>query len=283
MPAKKKPRRARLLVIAVVVLLVAAIGGGSFWSVSTVRASFPQTAGTVKIDGLSGEVQVKRDANGIPQVYADSTDDLFRAQGYVHAQDRFWEMDVRRHLTGGRLSEMFGEDQVETDAFLRTLGWRRVAQQEYETKLSARTKDHLKAYSAGVNAYLKERSGAELSLEYAVLGITTDYEPEPWTPVDSVAWLKAMAWDLRGNMQDEIDRALMTSRLSDKQVADLYPSYPYRRNKPIVEGGSVDQLSKEYVPAAEEDEGAGGTAGQPGAVGGTGDGTGTGYAGGLEA
>ncbi|MDX3214342.1 penicillin acylase family protein [Streptomyces sp. ME02-6991-2B] len=241
MPAKKKSRRTRLIVIGVVLALVAGIVYGSYWSVATVRASLPQTTGTLQLKGLTGAVQVKRDGNGIPQIYADTPEDLFRAQGFVQAQDRFYEMDVRRHLTAGRLSEMFGSGQVETDAFLRTLGWRRVAQQEYATKLSATTKKYLQAYSDGVNAYLDGHSGADLSVEYAALKFSNDYVPEKWTPVDSVAWLKAMAWDLRGNMQDEIDRSLLSSRLSRAQIDQLYPAYPYDRNKSIVEGGKVDE------------------------------------------
>ena len=87
-------------------------------------------------------------------------------------------------------------------------------------------------------------------MEYAALSFSNNYKPEPWTPVDSVAWLKAMAWDLRGNMQDEIDRALMTSRLSQAQIKQLYPAYPYSRNAPIVDGGSVDQVTGDFTPAA---------------------------------
>lgn len=248
MPAKKTSRRARFSVIAVVLLLVAGIGYGTFWSVDTVRASFPQTTGSLQLEGLSAPVTVKRDANGIPQLYADTAEDLFRAQGYVHAQDRFWEMDVRRHLTAGRLSEMFGESQVETDAFLRTLGWREVAEKEYDTKLSKTTKKYLLAYSEGVNSYLADHSGDEISLEYAALGFVNDYKPRKWTPVDSVAWLKAMAWDLRGNMQDEIDRALLAGRLSKKQIEELYPEYPYDRNKPIVENGAVNTVTGDFDP-----------------------------------
>ncbi|MGW1837860.1 penicillin acylase family protein [Streptomyces sp. NPDC002067] len=247
-PKKKKGRRGRLVAVAVVLLLVAGIAFGAFWGVNTVRASFPQTTGSLKLAGLTDPVDVRRDAHGIPQIYADTDEDLFRAQGYVQAQDRFWEMDVRRHMTAGRLSEMFGKDQVDTDSFLRTLGWHRVAQREYDTKLSPATKKYLQAYSAGVNAYLKDHEGSALSLEYAALDLQNDYKPEQWTPVDSVAWLKAMAWDLRGNMQDEIDRSLMTSRLDARQIADLYPAYPYKRNKPIVEGGAVNPVTKEFDP-----------------------------------
>uniref|UniRef100_A0AAU2VTH4 Penicillin acylase family protein n=1 Tax=Streptomyces sp. NBC_00008 TaxID=2903610 RepID=A0AAU2VTH4_9ACTN len=247
---KKKGRRARRIVIVLVLALVAGIGYGTYWSVSTVRASYPQTNGTAQLAGLDSNVEVKRDSYGIPQIYADSDSDLFRAQGFVQAQDRFWEMDVRRHMTAGRLSEMFGSGQVETDSFLRTLGWRKVAQEEYDHVLSAETKKNLQSYADGVNAYLKGRDGKDISVEYAALGLTNDYKPVKWTPVDSVAWLKAMAWDLRGNMQDEIDRSLMTSRLDAKQIEDLYPPYPYDKHKPIVSEGGISTLTGKYDPQA---------------------------------
>ncbi|MDX6349876.1 MAG: penicillin amidase [Streptomyces sp.] len=261
MPAKKKSRRTRLLVMGLVFLLVAGIGYGSYWSVDTVRASFPQTTGTLKLDGLSSPVQVKRDSSGVPQIYADTAEDLFRAQGFVQAQDRFYEMDVRRHMTSGRLSEMLGSSQVETDAFLRTLGWRKTAQEEYDHQLSATTKKYLQAYSDGVNAYLANHSGSSLSVEYAALKFKNDYKPEKWTPVDSVAWLKAMAWDLRGNMQDEIDRSLLTSRLSSQQISDLYPDYPYSRNSPIVDSSSTTSTTSTTGTSTTGTTGATGTTG----------------------
>ncbi|MCX5226767.1 penicillin acylase family protein [Streptomyces sp. NBC_00233] len=254
-PAKKKGRRARLILLVLVLALVAGVGYGGFWGVSTVRASFPQTTGEIRLDSLSGEVEVKRDANGVPQIYADNEADLFRAQGYVQAQDRFYEMDVRRHVTAGRLSEMFGESQIETDSFLRTLGWRRVAQQEYDKVLSPETKKYLQAYAEGVNAYLKDRDPADVSVEYAALALTNDYAIEPWTPVDSVAWLKAMAWDLRGNMQDEIDRSLMTSRMSASQIKQLYPDYPYALHQPIVDKGAVDESTGKFDPKGTAGDG----------------------------
>lgn len=258
-PGRKKGRRARLFVIVLVLALVAGVGYGAFWSVSTVRASYPQTTGSIELDGLDADVDVRRDSYGIPQIYADSDADLFRAQGFVQAQDRFWEMDVRRHMTSGRLSEMFGSGQVATDSFLRTLGWRRVAQKEYDNVLDESTKKNLRSYAEGVNAYLKGKEGKDLSVEYAALGLTNDYKPTEWTPVDSVAWLKAMAWDLRGNMQEEIDRSLMTSRLSAKQIKDLYPDYPYEKHQPIVGQGAVSPVTGEFDPAAvpSDDIGAG--------------------------
>ncbi|MER6220906.1 penicillin acylase family protein [Streptomyces sp900105755] len=243
---RKKGRRARLIVLVLVLAVVGGVFYGAYWSVSTVRASFPQTKGSITLEGLSGPVTVKRDGYGIPQIYASTDEDLFMAQGYVQAQDRFYEMDVRRHMTSGRLSEMFGKGQVKNDEFLRTMGWDRVAKEEYDTKLSASTKKYLQAYSKGVNAYLQGKDGKDISLEYAALGFVNDYKPEQWTPVDSVSWLKAMAWDLRGNMDDEIDRALMTSRLGPQQIRDLYPDYPYSRNQPIVQEGQYDKVTKTF-------------------------------------
>ncbi|MFI6022387.1 penicillin acylase family protein [Streptomyces sp. NPDC051287] len=253
---RKKGRKARLIVLVLVLAIVGGVAYGAYWSISTVRASFPQTKGSLTLKGLSGPVTVKRDGNGIPQVYASSDQDLFMAQGYVQAQDRFYEMDVRRHMTSGRLSEMFGKGQVKNDEFLRTLGWDRVAKQEYDTKLSDSTKKYLQAYSEGVNAYLQGKDGKDISLEYAALGFVNDYKPEQWTPVDSISWLKAMAWDLRGNMQDEIDRALMTSRLDAQQIKDLYPDYPYSRNKTIVQEGQYNEISQAF-----EQSGTGSTSG----------------------
>ncbi|WP_165989200.1 penicillin acylase family protein [Streptomyces sp. YIM 98790] len=278
MPAKKSLRRFRILGIVVVLLLVAGSGYGTWWSVSTVRASFPQLSGEITVDGLSAPVTVQRDAHGIPTLYGETAEDLFTAQGFVHAQDRFWEMDVRRHLTAGRLSEMFGESQVSTDIFLRTLGWRDIAQREYDELLSEDTRRYLQAYADGVNAYLAGRSGKEISVEYAALGFVSDYTPEEWDPVDSVAWLKAMAWDLRGNMEDEIDRALLQGRLSPEQIADLYPAYPYERNRPIVDGGGVGDGA--YRPGGDTTGLAGLTGDDENGTGdaGTGDGTGDGDA-----
>ncbi|MFD7457523.1 MULTISPECIES: penicillin acylase family protein [unclassified Streptomyces] len=289
---RKKGRKARLIVLVLVLALIGGVAYGSYWTVSTVRASFPQTKGSLTLDGLSGPVDVKRDGYGIPQIYASSDEDLFMAQGYVQAQDRFYEMDVRRHMTAGRLSEMFGKSQVDNDEFLRTLGWERIAKEEYDTKLSDSTKKYLQAYAKGVNAYLKGKEGKEISLEYAALGFSNDYKPQEWTPVDSVSWLKAMAWDLRGNMQDEIDRALMTSRLGPKQIADLYPQYPYSRNRAIVQEGQYDELTQTFeqgAGAGTSTDGTGtgtgtgtGAGTSTGGTAGTGTGTGTGTAAGTD-
>jgi penicillin G amidase len=223
----------RRIVVVLAMGVAALLVGLSTFSLVTVRKSFPDTTGEVRLNGLRGTVEIKRDGHGIPQIYADDPADLFFAQGYVQAQDRFYEMDFRRHVTAGRLSELVGKEGLDTDKLVRTLGWRRVAEQEYE-ELGAGTRSLLEAYARGVNSYIDGKSGSELSLEYTVLSLTgPDYRPEPWTPVDSVAWVKAMAWDLNSNMADEIDRTTASRQMSVKDVEALYPDPP-RSHRPIV-------------------------------------------------
>ncbi|WP_227464221.1 penicillin acylase family protein [Nocardioides lijunqiniae] len=223
--------------VAVLVALTLVAGLATF--VVLARRPLPQTTGELVLPGLTGEVEVVRDEHGIPQLYADTLDDLMRGQGYVHAQERFFEMDVRRHATAGRLAEMFGEDALETDLYVRTMGWRRVAERELAL-VEPSTRTALEAYAAGVNAFLAESSPTETALEYTVLNAGgLDYHPEDWTAVDSLAWLKAMAWDLRGNMAEEIDRVLTADAVGARRAAELYPAYPYAEHAPIVQQGAV--------------------------------------------
>ncbi|MEO7268266.1 MAG: penicillin acylase family protein, partial [Knoellia sp.] len=228
-------------VLAVTALVLSIVG------VSLIRRSFPQTEGEITIAGLSGKVDVLRDERGVPQIYGDSVTDIAKAQGFVHAQDRFFEMDVRRHVTSGRLSELVGDAGLETDKVIRTMGWRRIAEAELPT-LEPSTRTYLQAYADGVNAYLRGRSPSQASLEYVVLGTRVkDYRIEDWTPADSIAWLKAMAWDLRGDYSDELARARLSTRISPAQIAELYPAYDLAK-KPIL---SPDDWSPPVVPTQQ--------------------------------
>ncbi|MFT4008724.1 MAG: penicillin acylase family protein [Nocardioidaceae bacterium] len=258
--------RARRWAVYLAVLLVLLLLAGTAGALVTVRRSFPQTRGTIEVAGLQDKVEVLRDNYGIPQVYADSTADLFFAQGYVQAQDRFWQMDAWRHITAGRLSELLGKDALDVDKFTRTMGWRRVAQAEMKL-LDRDTVDNLDSFSAGVNAYLHTHSPSQLSLEYTLLAATgLDYHPEDWTGVDSLAWLKAMAWDLQGNTADELNRAILAAHLSPEQIAELYPAYPYGTHPPIVtqsDRGTAVAAANRTAEQATTRPGSRGAAGTP--------------------
>lgn len=222
--------------MSVVAALLVVILVGVVVVVGLVRHSFPQTTGTISVPGLGSRVSVLRDEHGVPQIYADTSADLFEAQGYVTAQDRFFEMDLRRHITAGRLSELVGSAGLDTDKVIRTMGWRRVAEQELPT-LSPSTRQYLQAYADGVNAYINQMgTPSQMGFEYTVLSQKVDnYHVEPWTPVDSLAWLKAMAWDLRGDYDNELTRArLAGTSMSMAHIAELYPAYPFGSHKPIL-------------------------------------------------
>jgi len=220
--------RTLLIILLVVVLLlsgaVAAFGPG--WARQTSAKSFPQIEGTVTLPGLDSTVEIYRDTWGVPHIYAATTHDLFAAQGYVHAQERFWQMDFWRHQGAGRLSELLGKATLDTDKFLRTLGWERTAEAELAL-LDAPSRAILEAYTDGVNAYISGRENVELGLEYAFLPLLNrGYEPAPWTMVNSLTWGKAMAWDLRDYIDPELDRALLSNDLTAEHLADLFPPYP---------------------------------------------------------
>lgn len=201
-----------------------------------VRNSFPEIEGTTQLAGLDAEVRVVRDTQGVPHIYASSRNDLYMAQGYVEAQDRFFQMDFWRHIGSATLSEMFGDSSLETDQFLRTLQLESIAELEFAA-MPPDQRAYLESYAAGVNAYLSDHQGSNLSLEYAVLGLTNrSYEPEPWNPVNTLTWAKMMAWDLGGNMDKEIDRAILSATMTSAQVDQLYPPYP--SDKPFIVRGS---------------------------------------------
>ena len=225
----------RRIGLGVVILLVLVIGALAVTVTGLVRQSWPAVNGQIELNGLGAKVSVIRDAQGVPQIYADSPDDLFRAQGFVAAQDRFFEMDFRRHVTAGRLSELVGPAGIETDKVIRTLGWRKVAEQELP-KLAPTTRQYLDAYADGVNDYIA-RSGeaSNMALEYVVLGQQVEnYKVEKWTALDSLTWLKAMAWDLRGNYDDELTRARLGTTYSAEQLKVIFPDYASLGHPPIL-------------------------------------------------
>ncbi len=209
-------RRTLLIVLAVVLLLLIAVPlGGYLW----LRTSLPQTSGGVRIEGLDGQVEIVRDRWGVPHIFAATDHDAYFALGYVHAQDRLWQMEMNRRIGAGRLSELLGEATLDIDKFQRTLGYYRAASSDYAV-LSERSRSALDAYAAGVNAWIGE--GRTLPPEYLLLGA----KPEPWSPIDSLVWEKMMSWDLGGDYEMELLRRRLGEALGPERAAQLLPGYP---------------------------------------------------------
>lgn len=204
--------------IFVVVIAVVGVAGYA------VRSPMPQTAGSLRVEGLQNQVEVYRDDWGVPHIYADSTHDLLFAQGYVQAQDRFWQMEFQRRVGSGRLSEVFGQSSLGTDRFTRTQGWARVAAEE-EKALDEETRFALQSFADGVNAYIKQNKTR--GLEFTILGlIGKGFDPEPWTILNTLTWAKAMSWELGGNMSSELSRAMLIQTVGAEATNELRPLYP---------------------------------------------------------
>ena len=247
--ATVRPAWFRWVVYAAIALALSLVAG-SVAVVRTVRDALPETDGVVKVRGLESDVTVRRDRVGVPHVSAGTAEDLFFGQGYVQAQDRFAQMDMRRMAAEGRLAELFGPTALDRDKLARTLDWERVAQRELQL-LAPRTVAWLKAFSAGVNAYLLEKDVEELSLEYDVLRLQgVDHEPDRWSPIDSLMWFKVSSWDLSDDVRDEVDRVTAATELSVREVDQLYPVEEYPVGGAWAVSGDRTQTGEPMLAAA---------------------------------
>jgi penicillin amidase len=181
------------------------------------RKPLAKTQGTLQVPGLQAPVEIIRDKWGVPHIYAANSHDLMLAQGFVHAQDRFWQMDFQRRLVAGRLSEVMGAVTVPVDRWMRILGMRKVAEKEV-SMISSDARANIEAYASGVNACINR---GRLPVEFSLLR----YKPDRWAVADSLSWVKMMSWSLSVNWETEILRAQLIARLGPEKAAELEPDY----------------------------------------------------------
>jgi penicillin amidase len=202
------------IALACLLLLVVALAGAGFW---WLRTGLPAESGTIALDGLSAPVRVYRDAHAIPTIFAQTDGDAYFALGYLHAQDRLWQMETQRRVGAGRLSELVGPATLKLDKMMRTLGLYRLAEADFAA-LSPDTRAAFEHYAAGVNAWISGHDGA-LPPQFYLL----HDRPEPWRPADTLVWSKLMALQLSGNYVDEIQRVQMIARLGPDRTRTLFP------------------------------------------------------------
>jgi penicillin amidase len=205
----------KTLVIAAASL--AGLIGGTYFIL--LRRPLPKIKGMLHLQGLHKPVEIIIDCYGVPHIYAENEDDLYFAQGYVHAQERLWQMELNRRLGSGRLSEIFGKDALEVDLFTRRLGMHRAAAAE-AGRLAEHSKCILNAYARGVNAFIEHNSN-NLPIEFMLLR----FKPGPWQITDSIQWTKMMGWDLGSNWETEIIRAAIVARLGVERATKLEAGY----------------------------------------------------------
>ena len=206
----------RPTLVTLLVLLAAAAAALAVYA----WQALPRHAGELRLDGAKAEIRIERDGYGIPRIVAANLHDAWFGLGVVHAQDRLWQMETHRRIGAGRVAELFGPAAVDTDRFLRALGVRRAAAAQF-ARLPAASREALDAYTAGVNAVIGQAMAARPP-EFVILGV----QPEPWEPVDSLAWAIMMAWDLGGNWSTELLRLRLALRLPVERIEQLLPPYP---------------------------------------------------------
>jgi penicillin amidase len=200
--------------------IAALLTAGALLCVAAVASTFPRENGAVRVEGISGPVTIATDALGVVTIRAASIPDACFGLGYAHARDRLWQMEFQRRIGAGRLSEILGGRMIETDRFLRTIGFRRAAAQALGG-LASPVRAQLEAYAAGVNQYLATSSARPI--EFRLLRV----RPEPFDVVDCLTWGKMMAWDLASsNATNEIRRARFVAAVGPERAAELFPPVP---------------------------------------------------------
>jgi penicillin amidase len=185
------------------------------WLLSCNR--LPQSSGKLQVQDLQQPVEVLRDRWGVPHIFAQNASDAFFAQGFVHAQERLWQMDFTRRVVFGRLSEVLGEVALPVDRAMRTVSLFATAEQE-AAQMTGEIRPLLEAYCHGVNSWIEQaKSKRKLPVEFLLLG----YTPEAWRIGDSLAWGKMMSWTLAGNWQSELYRRQLLQKLGPKKLRDL--------------------------------------------------------------
>lgn len=218
-----------LIITLLIVLLILVLAGAViflyiYWW--RMQRAAPRLDGVLKASFFEQPVEILRDKHGAPHIYAQTEADFHRALGYVHAQDRFWQMEQARRTAQGRLAEIFGEAALDADRFCRIIGLQRAAEAD-EAALDSDTRQAIGWYAEGVNAYLETHTG-RVSAEHNLLRVPV----EPWRIVDTLGAAKALAWSMSGNWQSELTRLLLNQHLDVYTAADLEPEYP--ANAPIV-------------------------------------------------
>jgi penicillin amidase len=183
------------------------------------RKPLPQRSGTLHLQGLHEPIKIITDRYGVPHIYAYNEDDLYFAQGYTHAQERLWQMEMNRRLGSGRLAEIFGNIALETDRFCRHLGLHRAADAAID-QLTPHNRRILEAYINGVNRFI-QTNPHKLPVEFTLLHIT----PEPWRIRDPLQWGKIQGWTLSGNWETELIRARLVAKLGPEKAMRLESGY----------------------------------------------------------
>ena len=183
------------------------------------RLPHPEYSGTIKIEGLTADIEVRFDDYGVPHIFAQTDQDLFFAQGYITARERMFQMDLNRRAGRGELSVLLGETTVGADKFLKTVGFYRYARSEWR-RLPQQYKDIVLAYTEGVNAYIRGLN--HLPREYVLLRS----KPELWVPEDTMACAILIAYNLTRSKKTDLILYRIGQAAGKQILEHIIPSFP---------------------------------------------------------
>ena len=202
--------------VLIFILIIGFAGLGIYW---TFYKPLPDYGSTLQLSSLNNPVDVHWDPYGVPYIYAQNEQDLYFTAGYIHAQERIWQMTLSQISMEGRFAEFFGEELTDLDKFQRTIGFWQTAK-NIEQEMPEHILDLLQIYADGVNEFV-DHNRKHLPIEFSLLSV----EPIEWTPVHTIAMARLMAWDQNIHWWNEITYGVLEGRLDQNRLRELFPVY----------------------------------------------------------
>lgn len=232
------------LIIFFLILILGFAGLAFYW---TFYKPLPNYEATIEFNGLTNDVDVHWDEFGVPHIYSNDELDLYRILGYVHAQDRLWQMTLSQLAAEGRFAEFFGSDLIELDKYQRTLGFWKTAKQIEQNELNGEELRILQAYADGVNEFIDTNKN-KLPVEFALTGI----QPIKWTPTRSIVITRLMAWELNMSWWTEVMYGYLQSKLPADQFEQLQLEYPGKAPTSLNDAESA-KLTASIMPMLQQE------------------------------
>lgn len=232
----------KAIIISLAGLIVIAVITGLVLVSGIKKGALPDYDGELIVAGLTADVTVYRDERGMPHIYAKNEHDLYFSVGYIMAQERLWQMDLIRRATTGRLSEIFGDDYIQTDLFLRSLDMTTKSKMVLSNQ-AAEINSCLQSYADGVNAYISD-AGRKLPPEFRILS----YKPDQWKLEDIANIIGYMGWDLAsGNLSSDIFIYRVVQKLGAEKAGQLIPDWKAVSSSVFPEFRLEDESLKEAL------------------------------------
>jgi len=231
------------ILLFLIIVIIGFAGIAIYW---TFYKPLPDYSARLKIDGLEQQVTINWDDYGVPHISAKNMHDLYFAVGYVHAQDRLWQMTLTQIAEQGRFAEFFGKKMVPTDKYMRVLGFWRMAKKMVKA-LPDSERSILQAYADGVNTYVRNNRN-KLPIEFSLTGI----KPLKWTVTNTVALSRMFAWQLNVSWWSETTFGYLSGHMPPSKLKQIFPTWPDSAATSLT-SGETRRLASSLMPMVKRD------------------------------